>query len=493
MEENLSYLDRLSPILEAMPDALVIVDDRGRIVLINQQTETLFNYKRNEVLGELVEILMPNRFRKHHPSHRDHYFSNPRVRSMGSGLELYGLKSDGSEFPIEISLSPLQTEDGRFALAAIRDITIRKKAEAKFKAIIEATPDCLVMINKSGEIILANALSEKLFGYTKEQLIGQKVEFLIPNRFHPNHEAHRTSYFMQPRTRPMGVGLDLFGLHKDGHEFPVEISLSPLETEDGLLALAAIRDITDRKSLVEQLRAKNIELEKVSLAKDHFLASMSHELRTPLNAIIGFTGTLLMKLPGPLNANQEKQLTTVKNSAKHLLSLINDLLDLTKIESGKVELQLEKVSCDEIINDVITSLTPIAESKKIDLQAKIPSVKIYAETDRRALTQILINLTNNALKFTEQGRVEINIDIRIIDNTEYAAINVTDSGIGIKQEDVEKLFKAFEQVKIPGKVIEGTGLGLHLSQKLATLINGKIEFSSKYGEGSTFSILIPKM
>lgn len=243
-------------------------------------------------------------------------------------------------------------------------------------------------------------------------------------------------------------------------------------------------------ALAEQLRTKNVELENALLAKDRFLASMSHELRTPLNAIIGFTGTLLMKHPGPLTPDQEKQLKIIDSSAKYLLSIINDMLDLAKIESGKVEVELETINCGEVIRGVVESLAVLAELKKIDLKVETPATPIYITTDKRILTQILINISNNALKFTEVGNVTINMHTKKIDKKEFIVIDITDTGVGMIQKDKEKLFKAFERIEMPGRPTVGTGLGLYVSQKLAILINAKIEFKSEYGKGSCFSILL---
>jgi PAS domain S-box-containing protein len=291
--------------------------------------------------------------------------------------------------------------------------------------------------------------------------------------------------------------------HADGSTSWFELSIQP--ATEGIFILSL--DITARKRIEKTLLDANDELERkvaertaeLRVAKEQaessdqlkseFLATMSHELRTPLNAIIGFTGTLLMKLPGPVNAEQEKQLTTVQLSARHLLSLINDLLDVAKIESGKLELKVESIACQRVVDEVANTLRPAAASKGLQFNINVPVDEVVARADRRALSQILINLLNNAIKFTERGSVTLELAVAQANTVE---ISVIDTGIGISTADMAKLFQSFAQLDGGSRRrVEGTGLGLYLSRKLAELLGGQIAVYSEFGKGSRFTLSLP--
>jgi signal transduction histidine kinase len=279
-----------------------------------------------------------------------------------------------------------------------------------------------------------------------------------------------------------------------------DLNLLALLAEQSAIALDYAALLEEQRAVVLQLRQQsaqltsaNAALEQASLTKDRFLSSMSHELRTPLNAIIGFTGTLLMRLPGPLTTDQEKQLGIIQRSSQHLLALINDILDLAKIESGTVDMKLESVACQAVIAEVAVSLRPLVEQKGLQLIVDCPVAPLVVQANRRALSQILINLVNNAIKFTEHGSVRLVLSQCMYHDQRFVEMRVVDTGIGIRPEDQAYLFQLFTQAdNTLTRQQEGTGLGLHLSQKLAGLLGGQITVQSAPGQGSTFTVTFPE-
>jgi PAS domain S-box-containing protein len=491
-------------ILDETPDAVIVTAMDGVVLYWTRGAESVFGYSTDEARGRtLGELIVPPELRD---TERAILFDT--LANGSANYESMRRAKDGSLIYIDSSSKRVRGTGGRpdTILWTKKDVTplrvMRDAAlvDARFGTLLASMPDAIIMANAAGRIVLANRQADELFGYPEGELRGQLLEVLIPQRYRTAHVSQRVAYALAPSQRSMGMGRELHGLRRDGREFPVEVSLSPLPTEEGTLVMSAIRDISERKRIERALQEKNAELADASLAKDRFLSSMSHELRTPLNAIIGFTGTLLMQLPGPVNVEQERQLRTIQSSARHLLSLINDILDITKIASGKVELNPEPFDCRRLVQDVAAMFAPLAHEKGLALHVRQAERNVMVRTDRRAVQQIVINLMNNAIKFTEQG--EVRVEVRIEPDPGNAGhggeaaqavrIDVIDTGIGIAPDKLGLLFKPFTQIDQGStRQFEGTGLGLHLSERLAGLIGARIAVHSEFGQGSVFSLHLP--
>ncbi len=477
-------------LIEASVDGLVTVDDKMVITDVNETMGRMVGRPRSQLIGSSF----PEYFIE-----RQRAAEGVRLTFEKGSVTNYVLTlqaADGRQILVSFNAAVFRDSAGtiRGIFASARDIAAQKQLEGQLQAsqfytrsLIESNIDALMTTDPLGVITDVNQQMEALTGCTRNELIGTPFK----------------NYFTDPTRAEQGIRLvlqegkvtnyELTARAKSGKETVVSYNATTFNDQMGKLqgVFAAARDVTERKRFEQTLQEKNVELENASLAKDRFLASMSHELRTPLNAIIGFTGTLLMKLPGPLTSDQEKQLATIQASAKHLLSLINDLLDLAKIESGKVELRWEPVICQAVAEEVATTLRALTEAKGLKFEVRLPKDQILLRTDRRALTQILINLANNAIKFTNKGWVRLELANRSEDGKLFTELSVADTGIGIRPEDQSKLFQAFTQVdSSSSRPYEGTGLGLHLSQKLASMIGGHISFESQFGKGSRFTISI---
>lgn len=418
--------ERFRRVVESAPNAMVMVNHHGSIEMVNTQAERLFNYSRAEMLGQKIEILVPERFRHGHPVKRDMFLHAPQSRPMGAGRDLFGRRKDGSEFPIEIGLNPIETAEGMMVLSSIVDISERKRLEERFRRVVESAPNAMVMVNSQGRIEMVNTQAELLFHYTRAELLGQLIEILVPERFRHEHPGKRHQFFGDLQSRPMGAGRDLFGRRKDGSEFPIEIGLNPIETEDGMMVLSSIVDISDRKQ-------KELRIQEALTEKDVLLGEIHHRVKNNLQVVHS-----LLSLQSSL-INDEAVRNMLMDSQNRIQSMA--LIHQTLYQSNN----FARVDFADFLEALIPTLVNSysVSGKNITLAVNVDEV--YLPINSAIPCGLLINeLITNALKhaFTERNEGKISVSLSANENKEIQ-LRISDDGNGIPEhlnlDEVETL------------------------------------------------------
>jgi PAS domain S-box-containing protein len=367
----------------------------------------------------------------------------------------------------------------------VPEVTQASYADALFRGLLEAAPDAILLVNGAGRITLVNAQTEVLFGYRRDELVGQPVERLIPERVRERHMAQRSGYQSDPKTRPMGAGLDLAGRRKDGSEFPVEISLSPMSTPEGVLVISIIRDVTKQRQVSETLRLQSRQLEEKVREMDDFTHVVSHDLKEPLRGIEAFAGFLLEDYADRLDDEGKRYLGFLKQSAVRMKDLIHDLLTLASL-SRKIP-ALQPVDLNAVVSRVERDLEYTVRSRRAEIRTtgSLPTVV----GDPTQLGELFKNLVSNAVKFNVSERPAVTISAS--DDNNFARIAVADNGIGIDPRYHDRIFDLFERLH-PQEEFEGTGAGLAICKKIVESYGGTMWVESELGKGSTFIFTLPK-
>jgi PAS domain S-box-containing protein len=447
----------------------------GTITAWNLAAERLYGYTAAEAIGSTIEMIIP----------ADRLNENRAIVTKVlkeepiEDFETVRLAKNGRRIDVSLNVRPVKSRAGEvIGVAKItRDLTAKRLAEEKFHLAVESCPSGLVMIDGAGRIVLVNGEMERLFGYRRVELIGHSIDILVPENLRPRHVQHRDGFARKPEARPMGAGRDLFGRRKDGSEFPVEVGLNPIESREGLLVFGVVVDISERKR-IEQL-------------KDEFVSTVSHELRTPLTSISASLSLLTGTADGNLPDATKRLITIAHSNSQRLVRLINDILDIEKIESGKVVFNLQRVDVRALIGQAIEANRALADGYGVSLLFQEPSAHEEVRADPDRLTQVITNLLANAIKFSPP-RADVVVSIE--NPGKHVRITVRDHGPGIPEDFRSRIFETFAQADgSDARQRGGTGLGLSIVKQIVLRLGGNVGFSDAPGGGTIFYVDLPRL
>ncbi len=486
-DKHLAQMEgRYRGLLEAAPDAMVVVNKRGEIVLLNVQAEKQFGYSRDELLGQKVTNIIPEGFAERIIADGTRSAADALAQQIGTGIELIALRKNKTEFPIEIMLSPLESAEGILVTAAIRDISVRKAAdkhlaqmEGRYRGLLEAAPDAMVVVNQGGEIVLLNVQAEKQFGYSRDELLGQKVTNIIPEGFAERLIADALRSVEEALAQQIGTGIELTGLRKDKTDFPIELMLSPLESTEGILVTAAVRDITSRKKAEANLLNKVEELNRSNEELGQFAYIASHDLQEPLRMVASYTQLLSRRYKGKLDSNADEFIAFAVDGASRMQRLIQDLLAFSRV--GTKGRELVEISTEDALQQALINLRgAIADSGAEVTHDPLPN----ALADEMQLVQLFQNLVGNAIKYQSPGIPKVHISA-VRNGGKKWMFSVKDNGLGIDSQYFEKIFGMFQRLH-KREEFAGTGIGLAICKKIVERHGGSISVESQPGQGSTF-------
>jgi len=489
MKEHILEGQTLDWLLTSATEAMLIVDRDGLIVLANPPVERLFGYQRSELIGQPMEILMPERFREKHLGQRSDYLREPRPRSMGIGMELRARRRDGTEFPVEVSLSPLKTDRGlMLVMATIHDISSRKRSEealleseARMRAIVDTAVDAIITIDEKGLIERVNPRAEALFGYIGAELTGHNISMLMPAPYRDLHDGYLEHYRQTGEKRIIGIGREVVGLRKDGTTFPMDLSVAEMHFGERRMFTGIVRDITERKQAEEKHARLLQEISSANEELTNFAYVVSHDLKAPLRAISSLADWLSTDYADKFDDEGRAHMELLIGRVHRMSALIDGILRYSRV--GRVKETPVLVDLNVLVREVIDLLAP-PENVEVTIDAVLPTVL----AERTRIQQVFQNLVSNAIKYIDKpvGKIRINCVVR----GAYWEFSVSDNGPGIAQRHFERIFLLF-QTLAPRDKVESTGVGLALVKKILEMYGGEVWIESAIGEGSTFYFTLP--